>query len=178
MIRARRQLHLYIFMLMLPIVPVLLAVVLLGRPEVPPTSPTLDPTLAASAGFAGASTEPLQLIETGNSSLLLQRHSADGAGDTMLTIKPTTHIVYPDVLIYWSPETAAVTQPGKDAILVGSLSGVSRRLLQLPATGVDQSNGLQGSLVLFSLAHDQVIDQFPLGELQRATQVSNSKARE
>lgn len=178
MIRARRQLHLYLFVMMLPIVPALLAVVLLGRPEVPPTSSALDPTLAASARFAGTSTEPAQLIDTGKHRLLLQRHSADGAGDKMLTIQPTTQILYPDVLIYWSPETVAARQPGHDAILVGSLSGVSRRLLQLPATGVDQSNALHGSLVLFSLAHDQVIDQFPLSELQRATQVSNSKARE
>ena len=178
MIRARRQLHLSLFMMMLPIVPALLALVLLGRPEVPPTSSALDPTLAASASFAGASTEPVQLIATGKHRLLLQRHSADDANGTMLTIQPTTQILHPDVLIYWSPETAAARQPGQDAILVGSLSGVSRRLLQLPATSVGQTNGLHGSLVLFSLAHNQVIDQFPLSELQRATQVSNSIARE
>lgn len=136
-------------------IPLLLATTLIWRPEVPPTT-DLDPSLRRSAGIPADGEWNPRVIDTGRHTFEVQIRGDSGGEGLSLVIRPTSVILKPDLLVYWSPGDDVTGQPSDDAVLVGSLSGRSRRLLQLPAAADS------GTLIVYSLPHQQVVDRISL----------------
>ncbi len=88
----------------------------------------------------------------------------DGDGAPMLSIRPSAEILKPDLLVYWTSRPPGDALP-PDAVLVGSLSGTSARRLALPA----RARGGNGAIVVYSVAHDEVVAHFAIREALAAS---------
>ena len=105
------------------------------------TAPTGAPDLDIEVGFASLAAHAR-----------VWQAEADGEGP-ILELTPSVDPRRPDVLAYWTGAEDAA-RPGPEAQLLGRLAGTRSRTFQLPA---EASTGT-GSLLLFSLAHDDVVD--------------------
>jgi hypothetical protein len=156
-IRSHRIAHRGIFVALALLIPALLAAGIGLRPTVPPI--TGDDTLFLADGFAPkAGEDGVEIVGVGLRFGLTPR--SDGRS---VVIRPLETIARPDLLVYWA---ARPPRPGEDqgarlaeAQLVGSLSGRSARVLQLPA-------GTRGGhLLVYSLGHGELLADLALGQL-------------
>ena len=159
MIRSRRLVHRYLFTILAPVLGVTLAAGLLLRPDVPPVLP-LDPAIANEAGFVPSlDSRPVRIETEGYVfEALVETEIGDGL---VVAIRPTTVILRPDLLVYWVGDAAATELPSEGAVLAGSLSGTSYRRLSLPAMASQEP----GTILVYSLAHGEVITRFPVSAL-------------
>ena len=86
----------------------------------------------------------------------LQASTFDNNGQLWLTLKPTGSIKLPDPLIYWQKSDQAPEALAEDAVLLGGLSGISRRAYLLP----QQVKGQAGYLVLYTPVGQKVNSTF------------------
>ena len=114
-----------------PLLPAIFAAGLASRHEAAPPNPALTPDVARHEWRAPAA------LKSGAS----VSRSADGA---WIRIE---HVAHPDPLVYWSAATASGTALPADARLLGTAAGPVR----LPEAS------RTGAIVLYSLAHQQVI---------------------
>lgn len=158
MTRAHRIVHRAVFpVLALGIAALLLAGIGL-RPEVPPI--TDDATLFRASGFAPAAVG--QEVEIGIDGLRFAL-AATAEGDAV-SIRPVEIIAKPDLLVYWAEDRPSYAQEDiatrlRQAHLIGTLSGRSRRLLQLP-DGADS-----GHLLIYSLGYGEMLADLPIAGL-------------
>ena len=139
------------------LIPALLIVGIGLRPDVPPV--TDDGALFRMGGFAPQSGEDdVEVVGAGLRFAL--RALSDGRS---IVIRPLEIIAKPDLLVYWS---ARAPKPDEDqngrlayAELVGSLSGRSSRIVQLP----EDAQG--GHLLVYSLAHGELLADLALEQL-------------
>ncbi|MDJ0703047.1 MAG: hypothetical protein QNJ46_07200 [Leptolyngbyaceae cyanobacterium MO_188.B28] len=159
-ILARRRAHFYSSIVLACLLPIVFFIGVCFQPQV---STVGEPTAAlfASSGAASASAEV-----TGNAiaskqlkapDVQLQASTFDNNGQLWLTLQPAGSIKLPDPLIYWqkgeqTPETLA-----EDAVLLGGLSGTSRRAYPLP----QQVKGQAGHLILYTPIGQKVKSTFP-----------------
>lgn len=69
-------------------------------------------------------------------------------------LHPQDDLKAPDLLVYWHPEPAVQTEQLPDeAYLLGALAGTQMGRFILPAPALTQ----EGSLILYSLAHQKII---------------------
>ncbi len=162
MIRSRRYLHQGIFAALAVVVPGLLGVVLVYRPEVPPVA-KINPSLMQQAGFPSPSDWRPRVVstETGEFEVDVQPKRDAVADETWLQIRPKTVILKPDLLVYWTAKPQTDEKLSQDAILVGHLSGTSRRELRLP----DAAGAGNGTILIYSMPHDEVITRFSLRDV-------------
>ncbi len=162
MIRPRRLLHRQMFLLLAFLVPALLFVGLAFRPDIPPVSKP-DLTLLAQAGFASNIPDNLTRVQAGEQSfdIGLVRNSSTTSS---LIIRSVDPLLKPDLLVYWVPESIQDNSLPDNAILLGELMGTSFRHMTLPATETTE----QGSLIIYSLAHQDVFTSFLIPSLSRA----------
>lgn len=131
--------------------PVLYVVALAARPDEPVVD-QLPPALAeAAAGevdqdFGELVTDPAVAV----------RSRTDGA-QWWVELDPGAPIALPEVLVYWTPSTVADRLP-EDAFLIGSLAGARARAHGMPRDAL----GRDGTLVLYSLGHQEVVASAPL----------------
>jgi hypothetical protein len=93
-----------------------------------------------------------------------------------VTIRPLSVIAKPDLLVYWSADAPADASDAQqdladrldDAVLVGSLSGRSRRALRLP----EDADG--GHLIVYSLGYGELLADLPLAQLADAATASKT----
>ena len=156
MIRARRQIHRQMFLLLTFLVPALLFVGLAFRPEAPPLSRP-DLTLLTKAGFSPNIPDNLTRIKAGEHSFEIAIE-ADSSNTSVLIIRSVDPLLKPDLLVYWVPESIQNNSLPEHAILLGELMGTSFRHMTLPSAASTQP----GSLVIYSLAHQEVFTQFLL----------------
>ena len=159
MIRSRRQAHRIVFVSLALILPAILVAGLAWRPELPPIG-ELTEDLTVQSGFASAIDAGAVLVAEGALEVALQSPTDGGA---VMTIRPTSVILKPDLLVYWMPDSGGVSEvsPGADSVLVGSLAGRSPRRLTLPAGA---ARG-EGQIVIYSLGHREVVGRFPLSSI-------------
>jgi hypothetical protein len=151
-------LHQRIFTMLALIIPGLLFIGLVFRPQVPPVA-DIDPALRDYGGFPTAGEWHPQIVSAEILEFEVQARSNASTDTGTLLIRPKTHILKPDLLVYWASSPPASDTLGKDAVLVGRLSGTSRRQLALPTA----ASGGNGTILIYSLAHHEVITRFPLG---------------
>ena len=73
-----------------------------------------------------------------------------GGAGFAVQITPETDPLLPDVLVYWSPRSSP--EIPEDAHFLGRLAGAETRTFRLPSEA-------SGTLYLFSLGHQQLIDR-------------------
>lgn len=130
-------------------VPVLYGIALTGRPA-EPTADALPPALAG-ASPAGELIHDYGALFAGQAVATRLR----GAGpDRWIELEPRGPIARPEVLVYWTPETAGpADRLPQDAFLLGALAGLRPRTFAVPAGAL----GRDGRLVLYSLGHQEVV---------------------
>ena len=159
MIRTRRLIHRQMFLLLAFLIPALLFVGLAFRPDVPPLSRP-DPTLLTKAGFAPNIPNNLTRIQAGDQTFEIAIE-ADSSHTSTLFIRSVNPLLKPDLLVYWVPESIQNNSLPEHAMLLGELMGTSFRHMTLPTAATTQ----QGSLVIYSLAHQGVFTYFPIPPL-------------
>jgi hypothetical protein len=158
MTRTHRNAHRLIFLVLAVAIPSLLIAGIALRPTVPPVSS--DETLFRDAGFAPADVG--QEVEIGIDGLRFAL-AATAQGDAV-SIRPIEIIAKPDLLVYWAEDRPRYEQEDlatrlRQAHLVGTLSGRSRRLLKLPE-GADS-----GHLLIYSLGYGELLSDLPIAGL-------------
>lgn len=88
---------------------------------------------------------------------------AKNGEDAVVELLGEEDLALPDVLLYWSPETSDDGGLGSGAYLLGSFHGTQVQRFNLPAAA--SLDGLDGILMLYSLAHSQVVDRASLAGL-------------
>ena len=156
MIRTRRLIHRQMFLLLAFLVPALLFVGLAFRSEVPPFSRP-DLTLMTKAGFAPNIPGNLTRIQAGEHTFEIGIET-NSSNTSSLSIRSVDPLLKPDLLVYWVPETSQNNPLPENAMLLGELMGTSFRHMALPTAATTE----QGSLVIYSLAHQEVFTQFLL----------------
>ena len=156
MIRTRRVIHRQMFSVLIFLIPALLFVGLAFRPEVPPFSRP-DLTLLTKAGFALNIPDNLTRIQVGEHTFEIAIET-ESSTTPSLSIRSVDPLLKPDLLVYWVPETSQNNPLPENAMLLGELMGTSFRHMALPTAATTE----QGSLVIYSLAHQEVFTQFLL----------------
>ena len=159
MIRTRRLVHRQMFLFLAVVIPALLFVGLAFRPDVPPFSKP-DHTLLTKAGFAANIPTNLTRIQAGNQTFEIEIQS-DASNTSSLFIRSVDPLLKPDLLVYWVPESIKDNSLPNNAMLLGELMGTSFRHMALPKSATTQ----QASLVIYSLAHQDVFTSFPIPSL-------------
>jgi hypothetical protein len=155
-IRTRRLIHRQIFLLLAFLVPALLFVGLAFRPEVPPLAKP-DLTLLSKAGFVPNMPDNLTRIQAGEHTFEIAIE-ADSSTTSSLLIRSVDPLLKPDLLVYWVGESIQNNSLPENALLLGELMGTSFRHMTFPTAPSTQP----GSLVIYSLAHQEVFTQFSL----------------
>ncbi len=129
--------------------PAAFAAAIVGRQEAPtagelPTDPRALGAVEALAAGAGS----LQIVESEERTRFSVRHDVD-----RVAIAQTLGAPRPDLLAYWSP-TRALDELPADVVLLGTVSPLERTFAR-PRE--------RGWVVLFSLAHGEIVAQAELG---------------
>ena len=130
MIRERRQVHRRIFSLLVVFVPALLIAGLLARREMPPAF-QLDERLTNAAGLTISSATAPSRVTADSYEFEVSVDDSSAAGP-VVTIRASTPVLKPDVLVYWTASDEGEGLPA-DAILAGALSKDVSQKLTLPA---------------------------------------------
>ncbi|MEC4675018.1 MAG: hypothetical protein VST68_12590 [Nitrospirota bacterium] len=159
MIRARRLTHRSVFLCLIILIPAILVLGLVFRPAVPPFSRP-DLSLLKQAGFSTAVPDKLIPIRVGEHAFEISV-GENPTNTATLVIRSVDPLLKPDLLVYWVPETVQGNSLPEFAVLLGELMGQAFRRMPFPtATTTDQ-----GSLVFYSLGHQEVFTQFPIPPL-------------
>ncbi len=156
MIHSRRLAHRRSALALAGALPLVLAAGLALRPELPSQSPA-PARLLAEAGFATPAVGTSIPLETDVARYEIEILGAP-EGALELALRPVEVILAPDLLVYWIANAEADALPGSGAVLLGSLSGTSRRRLALPAA----ARGAEGQIAVYSLSHGALVDRFAL----------------
>lgn len=154
MIRPLRSAHRVVFLLAAFVLPALLVAGLRAR---------RPPPLVAAAPLPTATPmgPPLTWKTAGGTAILTLIQPRAGAGGFEIELSPATAFRGPDLLLYWTSRNPPIDDVAQSDILLGEVSGQPVRRFQLPP---DVRPG-QGSLLLFSLAHHEVVGTTSLPSL-------------
>lgn len=161
MILSRRKAHFYAAVTLAATLPVVFLAGLLLRPSIP-TVDTATDELFAAANFPTDNLDPLSSSVLSDEDIqVLAKVTSTANGPDVLDLVPQI-IQFSDVLVYWQQGDQAPSKNNGEAIedrnvLLGQLSGNSRRRFRLPAA----IKGQKGHLILYSRGQDTLIASFP-----------------
>jgi len=160
MILSRRQAHFYVAIFLSCTLPVVFLAGLLWRPSTPTVDDATD-ELFAAANFSSRG-DTTEVITPGTLSVkgisILAEVAQSSEGEMFLDLQPAQALQFSDVLVYWVPGNLALESVDEEAILLGQLSGISRRRFSVPA----QIKGKSGQLLFYSRGQDEAISSVPL----------------
>ena len=160
MIVSRRKTHFYIIVILSFALPFVFLAGLLWRPSVPTVDETTDELFAAAnfpySGDANGAiaSETLSV----NSINVLAETSKSSDGTMFIELQPTEALQFSNILVYWTAGNAAPETVDDKAILLGQLSGTSRRRFPLPSA----IQGQPGHLLFYSPSQDKAIGSSPI----------------
>jgi hypothetical protein len=158
MIQPLRSAHRVVFLLAALVLPALLVAGLRARRP----SPLMAAVPLPAATPAGPS---LTWKTRGGTAIISLVQPGAGGGGLEIELSPATAFRGPDLLLYWTARGLPVDDLAPADVLLGEVSGQPVRRFQLPpAVGPGQ-----GSLLLFSLAHHEVIGTTALPSLPPGT---------
>lgn len=167
MILSRRETHFYTALALAGILPIVFLAGLIWRPSIPTVADDLAPDggqaideLFTAANFApedAAKSLASETLEV-NGNLILAETVGGSGGDVALLLNPTAPLAFSNVLVYWTPGDTAPETVDDTAILLGQLSGASRRQFTVPPAAQGQS----GHLLFYSRGQDVAIAAVPL----------------
>lgn len=160
MILSRRQTHFFAFSALAILLPLCFMAGIALRPSYVSSSTPAPVELLERAGFAVTpSVETIASTDLSEGSITLNVETGfDDRDRLILTLQPAAPILRPDLLVYWEDVNASPEELSEDALLLGSLSGVSRRQFFLPDTMRDK----EGYLILYSQVQQELITAFSL----------------
>lgn len=153
MIQRLRRRHRNLIVILSVILPVLFLAALATRPSAPRTQEIPPFLVNETPAF------PRVLFEESNlwsGHDLLTRVCADQMPPQRLVVElqPRRAFSEPDILVYWhEPAAASGNQLPENAYLLGALAGKQLRRFVLP----EAARLVEGKLVLYSLAHHQIV---------------------
>jgi len=145
MIRPLRATHRAVFLFLPILLPAVVGSGLALRYSWPASHPLLTTDVAASETTATVAGVNLKIRLLGPSA----------PTERKVQLVPAAPVASPDLLVYWSEDSAAKALPS-NARLVGSFHAGG--IYTLPANGRGQ-----GYLTLYSLAHREVVTSIPVG---------------
>lgn len=158
MILSRRKAHFYMVSALCVIVPLVAIAGLIWRPATPISSDA--DALFTAANFAEPekrkTVTALKPLSIKNLSILARtvKRSED---QVYLELHPQDALEFSDILVYWLPAQAKTDAIDASAVLLGQLSGTSRRQFPLSSTLMEQP----GQLLFFSQGQQQTIAAVP-----------------
>lgn len=157
MILSRRKAHLYLISALCCTVPLVAIAGLILRPSVPISD---EETLFTAASFADPDSATLQTFSplAVNDTEVLVRTVQRGDKQMFLELQPQKALEFSDVLVYWLPSQAASESIDDSAVLLGQLSGTSRRQFMLFPGLIDPPS----QLLFYSQGQQQTIAQVSL----------------
>lgn len=153
MIQRPRQRHRNFFVILVVILPLLFLAALATRSSAPRTQEIPPFLVNETPAF------PRVLFEKNNlwaGHDILTRVCTDQIPPQRLAVElqPRQIFTKPDILVYWhEPAAATGNQLPENAYLLGALAGKQLRRFVLP----EAARLVEGSLVLYSLAHHQIV---------------------
>lgn len=160
MILSRRKAHFYIVVFLSCTLPMVFLAGLLWRPSTPNVDETTDPLFAAANFLPGD--DKVRVIASETLSIqginLLAETSKSSEGMLFLDLQPSQALLFSDLLVYWITEDSTPDTVSDEAILLGNLSGSSRRHFSVTSKMQKQP----GHLLFYSRSRDKVIGSTPL----------------
>ena len=156
MIAPLRRRHRWTTAVLAVAVPVLYVVALAARPDEPVVVSLPPEWSPAPAGKVEADLG--LLIEDPP---VVVRARGDGSSDVKswgLELEPIEPIARPKMLVYWSASPPTAGRLPEAATLLGGLAGRHARTFELPVA----ARGHAGTLVLYSLGHQEIVASAPL----------------
>lgn len=158
MIRRLRRFHFVAVLgLIVPLPGLLGAAYVTARRQPVPVMPLPRQLLDGSAGAISG----LDALEPDGPLQWSVRLSEDGSA---IDVRPSRDLQEPDLLVYWTASSGPFEDLPEEARLLGVLAGTSVRRFPLPER-VAQSR--DGALIVYSLAHADLVATIPLAEAQR-----------
>lgn len=162
MILSRRKLHFFSFIVLAFILPIVFLTGVFLQPEVTSAGSTIEPLFALSGSALANSASKGSLINSTDltsATIQLKAETFESTGNeqVILDVAPAQIIQLPEPLLYWQSGNEAPTEIRNDTILLGTLSGNSRRSFALP----QESLGIDGNLVIYSLVLQEIAETFP-----------------
>lgn len=158
MILSRRQAHFYTVVCLAGILPLVFLAGLIWRPSFPTVDESTD-ELFAVANFSSeeGTTIASEMLSVDEINIVASTTEL-ASGNLVLILEPLQPLRFSDVLVYWTTEDASPESLNEDAILLGQLSGTSRKQLPLFARILEE----QGQLIFYSLGQNSAIAAVPL----------------
>lgn len=158
MILSRRQAHRYIFSALAVVLPLTFLVGTVLRPQYRALDESAAP-LSEAIGFVVDSPQTSDTTILKGKGARLEVAAVSEASDrAWLYVQPTAVIKQPDLLLYWQADSEVPEELGADAILLGALSGRSRRRFALPTA----MQGEAGLLVIYSNGTQKIVSALEL----------------
>ena len=150
--KSLRKTHRYILTILAVVLPVFFVISLLGRRPMPVMEPM--PLRPVDQSMPVTLADRSHLWSEWN---VVTRIVADQLPPTRLAVEliPHEYLKTPDPLLYWHPGSRQAGQLPGDAYLLGSISGMAVQRFVLP----EAAFGAPGQLIIYSLAHQQVVDR-------------------
>ncbi|NET54741.1 MAG: hypothetical protein F6K47_00575 [Symploca sp. SIO2E6] len=160
MILSRRRVHFYTVVILSGILPLVFLAGLLWRPSIPTVDDTTDELFAAANFPSQEDATDVIASETllVNSVEVLAETSKSVEGEMFLELEPTKALDFSNILVYWRAGESAPKNVDEKAILLGQLSGSSRRRFPLSSAMQEQP----GHLLFYSRGQDEAIASTPL----------------
>lgn len=156
MILSRREAHRYIFSALAVVLPLTFLVGTVLRPQYRALDESTNPLTEAISFTVEPAGE--SVILKGKGARLEVATVAESSDRTWLYVQPQTVIKQPDLLLYWQSGSEMPEELGEDAVLLGALSGRSRRRFTIPAA----MQGKAGLLVIYSNGTHKVVSALEL----------------
>lgn len=151
MIRSLRSAHRVVFLVAAVILPVLLVEGLRARRPLPLAAAVALPSAAPAS-------PPLTWSTSAGSAIVTLVRAGTDSNALDVQLSPATAFRGPDLLLYWTSRSLPVDDVARLDVLLGAVSGQPARRFRLPP---DVRPG-HGSLLLFSLAHNNVVGAMAL----------------
>lgn len=152
MIFSHRKAHFFMIATLSGLLPLIFLAGLIWRPTIPTVDESADELFAA----ANFSPREDNVAIASSQEFTVEGVTIDAAiastqGETVLLLHPLQPLKFSDVLVYWTP--TEVEEINDEALLLGSLSGTSRRRLLFP----EEVDLQAGYLLFYSRGQNQAI---------------------
>jgi len=160
MILSRRKAHFYTVVILSGVLPLVFFAGLLWRASIPTVDETTDQLFAAANFPSQEDATDIIASETllVNNIKVLAETSKSAEGAMFLKLEPTEALQFSNILVYWTAGNSAPNTVDEKALLLGQLSGSSRRRFPVPSA----MEGQPGHLLFYSRGQNKAIGSTPL----------------
>ena len=160
MILSRRKTHFFAIAALCIVLPVVYLLGLVWRPSIPKVDSRSEKLFSAADFIPDSDVINIlasEIMTIEGMELIIQSAQSDEQS-LWLILKPSEPLSFSNVLVYWQPQASPSDAITEQAVLLGQLSGTSRRRFKIPTALTQQP----GNLLLYSQGQQTAIAQIPL----------------